>query len=63
MKASFIKRQVHHPKVVTLCKEIEVWLKKKRAKSGGDTEQKVQKGLTYALISKGSFMQFKYLTA
>ena len=40
MKALFTKRQVHHPKITALCKEVETWLKKKRAKSG-DNEQKV----------------------
>lgn len=29
-------RKFHHPKVLALCKEIETWLKKKKAKSKDD---------------------------
>ena len=47
MKALFTKRQVHHPKIMAVCKEVETWLKKKRAKSR-DNEQKV---LQMALMS------------
>lgn len=34
-------KTVHHPKVVALCKEVEIWFKKKMAKSK-DNEHKVR---------------------
>jgi len=35
-----IEQRMQHPKIVAVCKEIDVWLKKKRIKSK-DQEQKV----------------------
>ncbi|XP_060607998.1 uncharacterized protein LOC132760117 isoform X2 [Ruditapes philippinarum] len=40
LKAQFYEKKIYHPKVVTLCREIETWLKKKRAKTK-DSEQKI----------------------
>lgn len=42
LKAKMNVDNEQHPKVMTLCKEVETWLKKKRAKTK-ESEQKVLK--------------------